>query len=167
MTKPAPTRETLAKLTREIAALESKTVGQLAAQYEDLTGEPTRTRNKPHLIKRVAFLLQERAAGGLSKTAELKIAELGDAVPAEWRARIVAPVAVAVAAPAPAETRDPRLPPVGGEPLRKTYKGKVYVVAVIEAGFEMSGQTFKTLTDVARAIAGRHVSGFRFFGLDK
>jgi hypothetical protein len=165
MTITTPTRETLAKLTREIAGLETKTVGQLAAQYEDLTGEPTRTRNKPHLIKRVAYLLQERACGGLSKAAELKIAELGDAVPPEWRARIVAPTPVA--APAPADTRDPRLPPVGGEPLRKTYKGKAYVVAVVEAGFEMSGQTFKTLTDVARAIAGRHVSGFRFFGLDK
>jgi hypothetical protein len=153
MTITTPTRETLAKLTREIAGLETKTVGQLAAQYEDLTGEPTRTRNKPHLIKRVAYLLQERACGGLSKAAELKIAELGDAVPPEWRARIVAPAPVAA--------------PVGGEPLRKTYKGKAYVVAVVEAGFEMSGQTFKTLTDVARAIAGRHVSGFRFFGLDK
>jgi hypothetical protein len=165
MTKPAPTRETLAKLTREIAGLETKTVGQLAAQYEDLTGEPTRTRNKPHLIKRVAYLLQERASGGLSKTAELKIAELGDAVPPEWRARIAAPAPVA--APAPAETRDPRLPPVGGEPLSKVYKGTLYTVAILETGFEMSGQTFKTLTDVARAIAGRHVSGFRFFGLDK
>jgi len=161
-TKDNPPREALATLTRQIAALQSKTVGALAAQYEQLADEPTRSRNKVYLIKRVAFLLQERASGGLSKTAELKIAELGETVPAEWRTRIEAP-----ARPQPTEARDPRLPPAGGEPLAKVYKGKLYKVAILETGFELQGKTYKTLTDVARAIAGRHVSGFRFFGLDK
>jgi hypothetical protein len=152
-----PTRAELATLLRQIAALPSKTVGALAAQYEQLAGEPTRSRNKQYLVKRVAFLLQEQAHGGLSKAAELKISELGDAVPAEWRARIKQ-------TPKP-EPTDPRLPAIG-ETLTKVYKRTEHTVVVMAGGFQYKGRKYKTLTDVTRAITGKHRGGFEFFGLN-
>lgn len=151
-----PTRDAIATLTRQIAALPSKTVGALAAQYEQLAGEPTNSRNKQYLVKRVAYLLQEQAHGGLSSAAKLRIAELGDEVPAEWRARLQ---------PKPsAQASDPRLPGPGTV-LKRVYGGKTHAVTVLETGFDYNGQTFKTLTEVTRAITGKHRSGFGFFGL--
>lgn len=161
-TKDTPPRDALATLTRQIAALQSKPVGALASQYAALAGEPTRSRNRDYLIKRIAFMLQERAFGGLSEAAELKIAELGTSVPLEWRARLAPKLPQADAK----EARDPRLPAVG-ETIEKPYKGKLYKVTARDAGFELDGTTYKTITDVARAITGRHVSGFLFFGLGK
>lgn len=152
---PTP-RDAIATLTRQIAALQSKTVGALAAQYEQLAGEPTRSRNKQYLIKRVAFLLQTQASGGLSDAAKVKISELGDTVPAEWRARLQAKP--------DAQPRDPRLP-APGSVLTRVYGGKSHAVTVLETGFDYNGQTYKTLTDVTRAITGKHRSGFGFFGL--
>jgi hypothetical protein len=153
-----PAREALATLTRQLAALPDKTVGALAAQYETLAGEPTHSRNKQYLIKRVAFLLQEKAHGGLSDAAQLKISELGDTLPPEWRARIAdKPVAA---------SSDPRLPPEG-QTLTRRYKGVDHSVKILADGFDYNGRHYKTLTDVTRAITGKHRGGFEFFGLNK
>jgi hypothetical protein len=152
-------RENIATLTTQIAALPSKTVGELAALFEELSGAPINTRNKQFLVRRVAFLLQEKALGGLSDASKVRISELGDALPLDWRARL--------RAPAPAEETDPRLPPVGGEPLKRRFKGVDHTVTVLADGFEYNGRTFKTLTEVVRAITGKHRSGYAFFGLKK
>ena len=153
-----PARDTLSTLTRQIAGLASKPVGALAKQYEQLAGEPTRSRNKQYLVRRVAFLLQEQANGGLSQAAQVKITELGDNVPAEWRARL--------REKPPAEPSDPRLPAIGTV-LTRVYDRKSHAVTVLANGFEYNGETFKTLTEVTRAITGKKRSGFGFFGLDK
>ena len=152
-----PARDTLSTLTRQIAALTSKTVGALADQYEKLAGEPTRSRNKQYLVRRVAFLLQEQAHGGLSDAAQVKISELGENVPAEWRARL--------REKAPAQPSDPRLP-APGTVLTRVYARKSHAVTILESGFEYNGETFKTLTEVTREITGKKRSGFVFFGLD-
>jgi hypothetical protein len=151
-------RETIATLTTQIAALPSKTVGELAALFEELSGAPVNTRNKQYLVRRVAFLMQEKALGGLSDASKVRISELGDELPLDWRARL--------RAPAPAEKTDARLPPAGST-LTRNFKGVDYTVTVLAEGFEYKGRTFKTLTEVVRAITGKHRSGFGFFGLEK
>lgn len=157
-TDTPPSREAIATLTKQIAALPSKTVGELAALYEDLAGVPVNTRNKQFLVRRVAFLMQEKAHGGLTDVAKVRISELGDELPLDWRARL--------RAPAPAEKTDSRLPPAGST-LTRNFKGVDYSVTVLADGFEYKGRTFKTLTEVVRAITGKHRSGFGFFGLGK
>jgi len=60
-----------------------------------------------------------------------------------------------------------RLPAVG-EKLTRTYKGKEIVVEVIEGGFKYQGETYTSLSALAKKITGYPaISGPAFFGLWK
>lgn len=65
---------------------------------------------------------------------------------------------------APAQARDPRLPPPGSFIILK-HGPKLIKVKVLEAGFIYDGKAYSTLSAVARAITGKHWNGFLFFGL--
>jgi hypothetical protein len=151
----------LGDVPTQLAALETMTVGALAEKWRELYGEPTRTRNKDYLKKRLAWRIQELAEGGLSAGALARIAELGDQLPERWRMR----VAPTDATPA-LEPRDPRIPPVGTV-LRRVFEGVAHEVTVCNEGFEYAGQRFKTLSAVAKHITGTPWNGFLFFGLKK
>lgn len=60
--------------------------------------------------------------------------------------------------------RDVRLP-LAGAVLEKKYKGMEISVKVLEVGFEYNSKYYKTLSAVACAITGQHISGYHFFGL--
>lgn len=60
--------------------------------------------------------------------------------------------------------RDVRLP-LPGSVLEKDFKGRRLVVKVLEFGFEYENKYYKTLSGVAVAITGHHISGYHFFGL--
>ncbi|MEM6381670.1 MAG: DUF2924 domain-containing protein [Pseudomonadota bacterium] len=55
-------------------------------------------------------------------------------------------------------------PPMGTRLIRE-WNGRTYIVDVTAEGFVMDGNTFRSLTAVARRITGTHWSGPRFFGL--
>lgn len=155
---------TLATLTRQIAALGSKPVGELARMFETLAGVPTRSRNKQYLIKRVAWLMQAQASGGLSEAAQIRISDLGDTLPQAWRDRLTASKGRA-SEPAPVAP-DSRLPPVG-QTLSREYKGATHTVTILADGIEYQGKHFRSLSEVATTIAGTKWNGFRFFGVQK
>jgi hypothetical protein len=155
----------LGDVPTQLAALETMSVGQLAEKWRELYGEPTRTRNKYYLKKRLAWRVQELAEGGLSASALARIAELGDQMPERWRMRQAPPTGDA--APTTAlEPRDPRVPPVGTV-LRRVHDGVAHEVTVCGEGFEYGGERFKTLSAVAKHITGTPWNGFLFFGLKK
>ncbi len=54
-----------------------------------------------------------------------------------------------------------------GTQLVREWNGQTYRVTVSEAGFVMEGQTWTSLSALARHITGAHWSGPRFFGLGK
>lgn len=146
-----------AVLARDLAALEAKTVSELASQHLALFDEPTRSRNKRYLIKRLAWRLQEQATGGLSPRALEQIDRLAPLAPIRWQARIKTS-AILVSR----SGRDPRLPPPG-EVLRRVYLGVEHQVKVLEKCFEYEGTTYRSLTAVAKKITGMQWNGFRFF----
>jgi len=57
---------------------------------------------------------------------------------------------------------DPRLPAVGTV-MTRTFKGKEIKVKVAEDGFIYEGETFKSLSGLARHIVGYMISGPVFF----
>lgn len=113
----------LGDVPRQIAALAQMTLGELAVKYQELYGEPTHSKQKEYLRRRLAWRIQEMAEGGLSDRALKRIADLGDQLPESWRMRQAnrAPqTSAAVSPPGPdlpvqrdGGPRDPRLPPVG------------------------------------------------------
>lgn len=166
----AKARRAIADIPKQLAALRAMTVGQLRERYREVFGEPTRSRNKDFLRKKVGWRIQELAEGGLSDQARSRIEELSAHVPVRWRssrngtaepqATAEAPVAVALG------TRDPRLPEPGTV-ITRELGGIQHRVTVLEDGFEYGGHRFASLSKVARAISGTNWNGYLFFSLQR
>src|SRR5258708_28413783 len=53
-------------LAAQIEALRKLTTAELKRRYRKVFGEATKSNNKPYLLKRIAYRLQEKKYGGLS-----------------------------------------------------------------------------------------------------
>ena len=162
----------------QLAALETMNVPALAEKYRELYGEPTRSRNRAYLKKRLAWRIEANFQGDLSQGAIARIQQLGDQLPERWQMRLGQPTSEPAAASdaatkpdaalstATTEPRDPRVPPVGTV-VRRVFDGKTHEVTVCVEGFEYEGRKYKTLSAIANQIAGSRWNGFLFFGLKK
>ena len=151
----------------ELATLTHMGVSELRGKYAELLGEPTRTRNKTWLVRRIAWRLQAQAEGGLSERARRRAAELAN----EADVRLNPPTAGTEPAAAGRTVTalslyraDPRLP-APGSVLTRPYKGRNLQVKVLERGFEYEEVVYPSLSAVAKAITRSHCSGYLFFGL--
>lgn len=165
-------------LPSQLAALETMNVPALAEKYRELYGEPTRSRNRAYLKKRLAWRIEANFQGDLSQGALARIQQLGDQLPERWQMRLgqranAADATSDDASPtttqavlATTEPRDPRVPPVGTV-VRRVFDGKTHEVTVCVEGFEYEGRKYKTLSAIANQIAGSRWNGFLFFGLKK
>jgi len=63
-----------------------------------------------------------------------------------------------------AKNRDPRIPAVGTL-LTKQRASETHEVRVLAKGFEYRGETYRSLSKIARLITGVSWNGFAFFGL--
>ena len=143
----------------QIDALRRMSVAQLRAEWERLYGEPTRSRNRTFLWRRLAWRVQELAHGGLSDDARDRLDGL-----AQDGFRRARPPSVA---PIPAATRrDARLPRPGST-ITREYHGRELHLLVREDGFELDGQAFGSLSEAARHVTGARWNGPLFWGLTK
>ena len=129
-------------------------------------GEPSRSRNKDFLRKKIAWRIQELAEGGLSRRAKARIRELAKDAPARWRRPRGAKALFPFADDGTDLERDPRLP-ADGTVLTRVYRGVEYQVKVRKDGFEYQGVVYPSLSKIAREITGTNWNGFLFFGLVK
>ena len=71
----------------------------------------------------------------------------------------------------PSAGRSPAVrPPVTLKPgtrLLREWQGATHEVRVLDAGFDYAGQTYKSLSAIARAITGTPWSGPLFFGIKR
>ena len=160
----------MSAIDEELAALPAMTTTELCRRYEELFGQPVRTRHKAYLVRKIAWRIQALAEGDLSERARRRAEELAN----DADVRLMPPRrptgATGTAAggtrtlKAPTAAADARLPAPGAAIVR-TYKGRQVRVIVRTDGFEYDGQRYKTLTAVAKAVTGSHMNGFRFFRL--
>ena len=135
-----------------VAGLEGHDLNGLRRHWRaHLGGEPPAHLQRWLLMRVLAFRLQADALGGLDKSIEQKLSSKkeGAAVPFDRRAP---------------QTRDG----VGlkaGAMLAREWKGKLERVMILEEGFAWNGQTFGSLSQIARAMTGTNWNGHRFFGL--
>jgi hypothetical protein len=148
-------------LSQQLASLAEMTSGQLKAEYVRLFGEPPRSHHKRQLIRRIAWRLQVQAEGDIGRQARKRVGQLADL---SWL-RLTAPPGWE---PSPTKRitrpRDHRLP-APGTILKRTYKGHVVEVQVLDRGFEYQGQRYRSLSAVAQVVTESHWNGFHFFGL--
>ena len=141
----------------QIEALRKLTTVQLKRRYQQVFGEATKSNNKPYLLKRIAYRLQEKKYGGLSPRARQRAEQLAKDAPIRRRPELKK-------GETQERPRDPRLPKVGTV-LRREFKGKEHTTTVLPEGFDYRGKRFGSLSSIAKAITGTSWNGYGFFGL--
>jgi hypothetical protein len=163
-------------MSARILALRAMAVPELIAEYRAVVGEEPRSTNKDFLWKRIAWHVQAKEEGGLSERVRARLAELAPEVDARLSrrgARTPAAPAMASAATAGsgktetirfARVRRDDLPPPGTL-VSRAYRGKLIAVRIAEDGIEFDGVFYRSLSAVANAVTGSHMSGHAFFRL--
>jgi hypothetical protein len=131
----------------QIAALKTKSTSELRQMWRELFCHEAPVLGRRYLEDRLAFRIQELRFGGLSDRARRKLDALADQLE-----------------PKAARRRDPGRP-IAGTQLRRRWQGVEHVVTVREHDFEYEGRPYRSLSAVARAIAGSRWNGWAFFGL--
>ena len=141
------------KLAATLAQLEQLTPDQLRQAWQEQEGAAPPNVSAPLLRRLLAQRVQERQLGGLPATVirELERTVQGPALEASADA---APPAAAAA-----------LPP--GTRLVREWQGRTIAVLAGENGFVWEDRSYRSLSEIARAVTGARWSGPRFFGLTR
>jgi hypothetical protein len=128
-------------LEDELAALSTMSPAQLREKWAQFTGKPL-PRVSPKLLRlALAWELQAKVHGGLSRRTSQKLAQL---------------------ASAKTVTREAQ----PGMRLVREWNGKLHIVTIAEDGvIRWNEREWKSLSEIARAITGTRWSGPAFFGL--
>jgi hypothetical protein len=102
---------------------------------------------KELLVRMLAYRIQELAFGGLSAQARRRLDQMTRALATEEKAS------------------GNKVNARPGTTLVRLWKGKTHKVVIEESGYEYNGQSYKSLSAIARHITGTPWSGPLFFGL--
>jgi hypothetical protein len=142
-----------APLLSIVANLESLDLAGLRRQWRaHLGGEAPAHLSRWLLMKVLAYRLQADAFGDVDKSIQRMLRSnknRGVGAPFDRRA---------------AQTRD-GLGLKAGALLVRERNGKLERVMILEEGFAWNGQTFGSLSQIAKAMTGTNWNGHRFFGL--
>ncbi len=129
------------KLGTDLAALATMSPAHLRERWSQTSKKPLPRLSPTMLRLALAYELQAEVLGGLSRAAQQR---LDQASAAKTQTRSASP----------------------GMRLVREWQGKVHIVTIGESGeMEWNGQTWRSLSEVARAITGTRWSGPAFFGL--
>ena len=147
-----------ATLAAQLAGLEQQQdLRVLRAEWQRLHRlAPPDRLSRDLLLRGIATRMQENALGGLRPAAKRSLAR--------WMADSQLGTDAADR-PAAAATTPPAIRLKPGAVLVRTWHGVTHTVAVTDGGFDYQGQSFQSLSVIARKITGAHWSGPRFFGL--
>lgn len=127
----------------EAAALVDLSREELIARWATLHGDaPLRAITRDFLLRGLAYSLQERVHGGLGAR----------------EARDLMVLAQGKRPPGPKTL-------MAGTRLYRVWRGSAHEVLALAEGYSWQGRTYKSLSEVARAITGTRWSGPRFFGV--
>jgi hypothetical protein len=133
----------------QLEALLGMNTAELRAEWRRRFRSPPPNRLSQDLLMRgVAYKIQERAHGGLSRATVCKLEALAKQL-AAGDGRWLDPY--------------PSLKP--GTRLLRSWGGETHSVLALDGGFEYRGAHFRSLSQIARTITGVRWSGPRFFGL--
>jgi hypothetical protein len=141
-------QELKASVTAQVLALPACSRGELEEQWRALWGsDAPRHGSREFLIRAVAYGIQAQAFGGLdAKTLQL-LRKAGQ--------------------PNGARPKAPTSRLSKGSKLFREWHGETHEVLVLDSGFAWRGETYSSLSAIARAITGAHWNGWAFFGLKR
>ena len=128
---------------REIFGLANFSRGELVERWLGLYGkEPPKRLTQNLLARGIAYEVQARHIGGLGSVEKKALADLAQGRNSPDRKKLKA-----------------------GVRLYRSWQGITQEVLVLEGGYSWKGQSYGSLSEVARAITGTRWSGPRFFGV--
>ena len=163
--------------TIDITQIQTLTIKQLKAQIAEVTGQTVKSNNRPYLIGKLAKALEAKALEAKAlkaKAAEAEQARNAKKTKAARKATTAKSEKTEKSTKAEkaerrtrtsqrkAGERDPRLPAVGAV-LEREHQGKKIRVTVLEDGFRYEGETYSSLSTIARVATGTIWNGFTFF----
>jgi len=137
----------MTRLDKAMVALATMSPAQLQEKWTEVNPGPAPLVPTPLLRRLLAHRLQEKRHGGLRLLAARELERFG---------------AVGGALSDPVRTSLVLTP---GTRLIREWNGRTIAVEVREDGFVWEEQTYRSLSEIARAVTGAHWSGPRFFGL--
>lgn len=147
---PASKPATPVDLDAALSTLEDMKIGTLRQSWTAwLRGTPPACQSGDVLRRLLAWNIQAVRHGGLSREAKRRLKELG-----ATNGKAANGVA------APPITLKP------GTMITREWRGTLHRVYVLDRGFAHEGRQYRSLSQVARAIAGTRWSGPRFFGIE-
>jgi hypothetical protein len=140
-----------ADLAEKIAKLPTMNKAQLLPIWAEnfKTPRPPKLR-KELMVPILAYRMQEREYGGLSHGARARLKEIAGSL----RTR------------KPAQREDDSAPETGTKLIR-SWRGEVHEVLATGSGYVYRGQTYSSLSKIAREITGTRWSGPLFFEVRK
>jgi hypothetical protein len=135
-------------LAEKIAQLQALQTQALRDLWGEAFGTPPPKRlSRDLLLRALAYHVQEQALGGLRPITRRRLARAVQDLGSE-RGPAAGPVAIKP-----------------GTRLLREWQGAMHEVMVLEKGVRYRGETWQSLSAVAREITGARWSGPRFFGL--
>ena len=128
-----------------IEALKDYDLESLRVEWKRLFGREAPGYGREHLRARLAYRIQELEFGGLTEDAKHRLAAINKAKAEEPVSREGIPVT--------------------GTVLVREYRGIKHEVRVLSKGFSYGDRSFKSLSQIAKAITGTTINGKAFFGL--
>jgi hypothetical protein len=133
----------------ELDRLAVMPIAQLRVRYREVFRADPPKAFGPDLLRRsIAYRIQEKAYGGLSRSTQRLLDQMMKAFSAKPNGKIVLPR---------------RIKP--GSVLVREWKGRSRRVMVLANGFAYDGETYSNLSEIAGLITGTKWNGPRFFGL--
>lgn len=148
MTKMVRTRSAREQaVARFLARLPEMDHKELRQYWRELFArEPSPGMRRNHMIPILAYRAQEKAFGGLKESTLRMLRELALGIATEAQ---------------------PIYRPKTGTRYVREHNGKLHEVTVLDDGFEYEGESYRSLTEIAKAITGTKWSGPAFFGLKR
>lgn len=135
----------------EVARLRDLDLGELRARWQTVfRRRPPLSLPRHLLLRLLAYRIQAEALGDLDSGCQ-RILDRADSPKA--------------AGNQVRKLSDLRSTLQQGTILSREWNGRMHRVAVLAGGFAWNGNTYPSLSKVARAITGTHWNGPRFFGL--
>lgn len=136
------------KLDHQIAALATFSSAQLRAEWRRLWKEVAPPLAHDLLRRGIAWRLQEKVHGGLSRSTQKELQRLATQIERGG------------------DLNSERAAKPGTRLVRQ-WHGRTYHVLVLEDGYIFEDRRYTSLSQIAEAITGTHWSGPRFFGLKR
>jgi Protein of unknown function (DUF2924) len=148
---PRPSTTCISAVAARLEALLGMDIADLRAEWRrHLRSSPPNRLSRDLLMRGIAYKIQERGHGGLTRATVRQLQALAEQLAAGDRG-LLGPY--------------PSLKP--GTRLLRSWGGETHSVLTLDGGFEYRGAHFRSLSQIARTITGVRWSGPRFFGLTR